>query len=444
MLSPPSLIASSSLSSSVQQSKTTASSTSILAAASKSSSFSKKKKKNTRPSLWKVWFVAARPHTLTASVAPNIVAYHLGRAAVAITATDEAGGEDSASYSWFRLTLEWTVFCMLIQLGTNLHNDYADYIKGADTEKRVGQARATQKGWLTPYQTAQASGLTLLVASLLGFVFVTRLLPSHFHSTTTRHDDDDEDEIATSSLLASLSTRYGPASSMLVIVVTSIFNAFAYTGGPWPLGYIGFSPDFSIGYAGLGDIFVFLYFGLVATLTPSFLYNACNNHNRNNNTTLVMVSSSEFVSRTMMDDLPYAIAVATLATNIIVVNNLRDRLTDVVANKRTVAVRFGANFCKIEYGINILIAYGIILWKTSTAAVVLLYPTTTTTTTTIKNSIILLNVLKQLLPFVSFPFAMKEWSAICTKDGSALNPHVGKAALVQLVFCILLAVSVRI
>merc|ERR1719506_1078548 len=105
-----------------------------------------------------------------------------------------------------------------------------------------------------------------------------------------------------------------------------------------------------------------------------------------------MVSSLELTSWTMLEDLPYAIAVATLATNIIVVNNLRDRLTDVVANKRTVAVRFGANFCKIEYGINILIAYGIILWKTSTAAVVLLYPTTTTTTTTIKNSIILLNV----------------------------------------------------
>ena len=321
---------------------------------------------------------------------------------------------------------------MLIQLGTNLHNDYADYIKGADTDKRVGQARATQKGWLTPYQTAQASGLTLLVASLLGFVFVARLVPQ----------SPSHDEAATSSLLASLSTRYGPASSMLVIVVTSIFNAFAYTGGPWPLGYIGFSPNFSIGYAGLGDIFVFLYFGLVATLTPSFLYNACNHHNNHNNTTLSMVSSLELTSWTMLDDLPYAISVATLATNIIVVNNLRDRLTDVVANKRTVAVRFGANFCKIEYGINILIAYGIILWKTSTAAVaVLLYPTTTTTTT---NSVILLVVLKQLLPFVSFPFAMKEWSAICIKDGSALNPHVGKAALVQLVFCILLAVSVRI
>jgi len=437
-LSPPSLIGSSSLSSSVQRSKTTASSTSVLAVASQaSSSSSKNTNKNTRPSLWKVWFVAARPHTLTASVAPNIVAYHLGRAAVAITATDEAVGEDSASYSWFRLTLEWTVFCMLIQLGTNLHNDYADYVKGADTEKRVGQARATQKGWLTPYQTAQASGLTLLVASLLGFMFVARLLPSHFH--------DEDDETAASGLLASLSTRYGPASSMLVIVMTSIFNAFAYTGGPWPLGYIGFSPDFSIGYAGLGDIFVFLYFGLVATLTPSFLYSACNNnHNNNNNTTLPMVSSSELSSWTMMDDLPYAIAVATLATNIIVVNNLRDRLTDVVANKRTVAVRFGANFCKIEYGINILIAYGIILWKTSTAAVVLLYPTTTTTMKTTTNSMILLNVMKQLLPFVSFPFAMKEWSAICTKDGSALNPHVGKAALVQLIFCILLAVSVRI
>ena len=87
---------------------------------------------------------------------------------------------------------------MLVQLGTNLHNDYADFVKGADTDKRVGQARATQKGWLTPFQTASAASLVLTVALFLGVNFINSIQENSQHSLI-----------------------------MIFIVATSIFIAFA-------------------------------------------------------------------------------------------------------------------------------------------------------------------------------------------------------------------------
>jgi 1,4-dihydroxy-2-naphthoate octaprenyltransferase len=291
-----------------------------------------------------------------------------------------------------------------MQLGTNLHNDYADFVKGADNEKRVGQARATQKGWLTPFQTAMASGLTLLIGLILGMWFVINIA-----ATTTAHSNEDQQQKQ-------------QIAVMVFIVVTSIFNAFAYTGGPWPLGYIGLQ-NFSLGYSGLGDLFVFLYFGLVATMMPPFLYISCTDNseddddvNNNNLNNLLWMYST------------YAMQVATLATNIIVVNNLRDRFTDVLANKLTLAVRFGATFCRVEYGVNIFVAYGITVWRWWSSAVV-----------SNDNTSLLM-----LLPLLSFPLALKEWQALYKKDGGALNPHVGGAAKVQLLFCILLAISIRI
>ena len=348
---------------------------------------------STRPSLWKVWFVAARPHTLSASIAPNIVAYNVGIAII-------DGVNDDSSSTFFWLTMEWTLFCILMQLGTNLHNDYADFVKGADNEKRVGQARATQKGWLTPFQTAMASGLTLLVGLVLGIWFVINIATT---TTTTPQQ------------------QYQKIAFMVFIVVTSIFNAFAYTGGPWPLGYIGL-PNFSLGYSGLGDLFVFLYFGLVATMMPPFLYISCTDNDDNDVNNTIPNNNLLWTYAT------YAIQVATLATNIIVVNNLRDRFTDVLANKLTLAVRFGANFCHIEYGVNIFVAYGITVWRWWSSA-----------SLSNDNATLIL-----LLPLLSFPLALKEWQALYNKDGGALNPHVGGAAKVQLLFCILLAISVRI
>lgn len=297
---------------------------------------------------------------------------------------------------------------MLMQLGTNLHNDYADFVKGADNEKRVGQARATQKGWLTPFQTAMASGLTLLLGLFLGIWLVVRMMVTT--TTTTNIDDGSEQKQR--------------IAAMIFIVVTSIFNAFAYTGGPWPLGYIGL-PNFSLGYSGLGDLFVFLYFGLVATMVPPFLYIACN------------ANAHDDLHNLLWTFAPYAVQVAVLATNIIVVNNLRDRHTDVLANKRTLAVRFGATFCRVEYGINVFLAYGLVLWNFF-----------------IFSSSVNGNVSycyyyyyyysSLLLPLLSFPLAYKEWQALYQKEGSALNEHVGGAAKVQFIFCVLLAISIRI
>jgi 1,4-dihydroxy-2-naphthoate octaprenyltransferase len=332
-------------------------------------------------------------------LAPNIVAYNAGLAFIEFggtsTAETETDAANIASYFW--LTVEWTLFCILMQLGTNLHNDYADFVKGADNDKRVGQARATQKGWLTPFQTAAASGLTLLMGLFLGMRFVGKM-----------------------NLMK---------PTMGVIVATSIFNAFAYTGGPWPLGYIGL-PNFSLGYSGLGDLFVFLYFGLAATLVPPFLYVAYNaNANANANAgdddahdTQQQQQPQKYLYDLLWKFAPYAIQVAVLATNIIVVNNLRDRHTDVHANKRTLAVRFGATFCRVEYAINLMVAYGGVLVMGSSSS----------SFSTI-----------QLLPLLSLPLAWKEWQAVSNKEGGALNQHVGGAARLQTIFCILLAISIR-
>lgn len=344
-----------------------------------------------RPPLWKVWWTAARPHTLTASIAPNIVAYHAG---VALWPQSVANFDATL---FGHLTFRWTVFCVLMQLGTNLHNDYADFVKGADDDKRVGQARATQKGWLTPYQTACAATLVLLGGFLLGLSFVYQMWLNE-------------------------STDYSALVIMMFIVVSSVFNAFAYTGGPYPLGYIGLV-NVSIGDFGLGDLFVFLYFGLVATLTPSFLYWGVASSSI---TSKKPNSSRLFFDTALWRLVPHAIQVAVLATNIIVVNNLRDRHTDVLAAKKTLAVRFGPTFCRVEYKVNLLIAYGLQLWMAVSSS------------KTFNETVL------AMLPLFSAPLAMKEWKAVRQNEGGSLNPHVGGAAKVQLAFCILLAISIRL
>eukprot|EP00977_Amphora_coffeiformis_P012485 scaffold3077_cov162-Amphora_coffeaeformis.AAC.44 len=264
-----------------------------------------------RPSTFQIWWTATRPHTLTAGVSPCLVAYALCRP------------------SW-DLQLAWTIFCITVQIGTNLHNDYSDFVQGADTEKRVGHARATAKGWLTPMQTCQAATFSLSITFTCG-LYLAR---------------------ATDQL-----------SNPIVwfLILSSIFNAFAYTAGPYPLGYIGLD-KWSIAYSGLGEVFVMLYFGYTGTLMlPYLLY--CKG---------IDIPWSEcFV---------YATAVGLLATNIIIVNNLRDRLTDVLVDKRTTAVRFGRQFMR-------------------------------------------------LLPLLIIPIGIREARAVMTKEGESLNKHVGGAAM---------------
>jgi len=280
------------------------------------------------------------------------------------------------------LQLAWTMFCATVQVGTNLHNDYADFCRGADTDKRVGHARATAKGWLTPFQTCAASvgALSATFLSGLYLVVVTGQLGNVF---------------------------------LWFLVLSSIFNAFAYTGGPFPLGYIGLG-DFSIAYSGLGDVFVFLYFGLVATWMLPYLLTLQEGRSAAD---IGVVTPNWYPHQII-----YGVQVGLLSTNILVVNNLRDRFTDVSANKRTTSVRFGRRFSLVEYLLCVVVSYALVFVDAYCC----------------RSGY---NCMLRLLPLLSLPLAMKEAAAVLVTDGAALNRHVGGTAKVQLAFCVLLSLG---
>lgn len=311
-----------------------------------------------RPSPLIIWLTAARPHTLTASLAPCIVAYAANRPPLSIQ-------------------ILWTCFCLSVQLGTNLHNDYADFIHGADDkDKRVGQARATSQGWLSPETTCRAATGILLITLFCGLSLVG-MCPT-----------------------ADALERFPYDLKLLVIVLSSIFCAFAYTGGPYPFGWL--LGDWSIAYRGLGDLFVLLYFGYAATLTIPFI---------------LMLRGRDDVD--WVRQFVYGTQVGLLATNIIVVNNLRDRHTDVNVNKRTTAVRFGRRFSLMEYRACVYITFGLVLLD-----------------------FLLSGSMARLVPLASLPMALKELKSVSSKEGADLNEHVGGAAKVQLLFCLLLSFGI--
>lgn len=322
-----------------------------------------------------IWIAAARPHTLTASVAPTIVGAAL---------TSSQLSSSACSHSIFLPAVSFATFACLVQLGTNLHNDYADYVKGADTDKRVGHARATQRGWLTPFQTALGATLCLLGATIIGS-FLTIL--------------------------------WGFDWVMAFVTASSVFNAFAYTGGPYPLGYIGLG-HISIGYAGLGDLFVFLYFGVVATVGVPYI---CIRHCASTTATAtsILQKRDELLYASLLTSIP----IGLLATAIIVVNNLRDRSTDITAGKKTMCVRFGEAFGRAEYALLIGGSYLTLLPLMASFGGPWL-----------------------LLPLLTLPLAISEVRSIVLrkKDGAALNSHVGSTARLQFVFCLLLALGMKI
>lgn len=220
-----------------------------------------------------VWLAATRPRTLPAAVAPVIVgsalAWHDGR-------FDPAAA------------LLCLVFALLVQIGTNLANDYYDFVKGADTAARVGPRRAVAAGLVAPAVMRRVMAGVFAMAFLLGLTLI------HWG---------------------------GPW--LIAIGVASIVSGIAYTGGPWPLGYHG-----------LGDVFVFVFFGLVAVGTTYY------------------VQAGE-VSRAA---LAAAVPIGLLTANILVVNNYRDAETDAAAGKRTLVVRFGRRFARAQFAVSLLVA----------------------------------------------------------------------------------------
>lgn len=203
------------------------------------------------------WVAGARPRTLPAAVVPVVVG----------TAVAAADGE----VVWWRAGATLVV-ALAIQIGTNYANDYSDGIRGAD-EARVGPVRLVASGLAAPGSVKRAAMLSFGVAAAAGSV---------------------------------LAAAVGP--ELLVVGAACVLAGWCYTGGPRPYGY-----------AGLGEVFVFVFFGLVATTGSAYVH-------------LERVPGLAVLA---------AVPVGLLATALLLANNLRDIPTDAVAGKRTLAVRLG-------------------------------------------------------------------------------------------------------
>lgn len=276
---------------------------------------------------WTIWILAARPRTLAASVAPVLVG-------TAVAAQVGALRPLQALLALFS--------SLFIQIGTNLANDYSDFKRGADKE-RVGPQRVTQSGLVQPATVKRAAWIAFGVAMALGLV------------------------------LALLS-----GWPIVAIGVLSVASGWLYTGGPWPLGYHG-----------LGDLFVFLFFGLVATAGTVYAQ-------------ALAVPPQAWLA---------GAAMGALSTAILVVNNLRDRETDAKVGKNTLAVKLGPALTRVEYIALLGAAFALPFF------------------------------LGRPWPLLALPLALKPLQRVLRHDGAALNPALGETARLQLIYAALLAVE---
>ena len=278
------------------------------------------------------WILGARPRTLPAAIAPVVVAS-------ALVGTD---------FNWFRAALALKV-AVWLQIGVNFANDYSDGIKGTD-EDRVGPIRLVGSGLATAKSVKTAAFISFGIASIAGtwLAFLTSPL-------------------------------------LILIGVLSIAAAWGYTGGKNPYGY-----------RGLGELSVFLFFGVIATMGTYYAQ------------TEEITLLSFFVS----------IPMGALSCAILAINNLRDRPKDELVGKLTVAVRIGDRKARVMYVALLALAH--------IAAIATLIPTTLLTLLALP---ITLSISRQVLSGVS---------------GKELIPVLGKTAKLQMIFSILLAVGLWI
>ena len=222
---------------------------------------------------FKIWLEAARPKTLWAAVAPVIIG----------TAMAFSDGKFHMASALAAL-----IGAILIQIGTNFANDYFDFKKGADTRDRIGPVRATGAGLVKPGVMRAAFILIFMAAFIIGLYLI-----------------------------------YRAGWPLLLIGLLSIIFGVLYTGGPYPLGYNG-----------LGDIFVLIFFGPVAVGATYY------------------VQALEITMPVILAGLSPGL----ISTALLTVNNLRDINSDRKAGKKTLAVRFGVFFTRMEYLITIILA----------------------------------------------------------------------------------------
>lgn len=290
------------------------------------------------PSTLGVWWLAARPKTLSAASVPVLVG----------TACAFAAG----GVRWLP-ALAAMLGALLLQIGANFANDVYDFEKGADTADRLGPTRAVQAGLVTPAAMRRAMLLVFALALLIG-VYLTAVA--------------------------------GPV--IVAIGIASIVAAIAYTGGPYPLGYNG-----------LGDAVVLVFFGPVAVCGTAFVQ----------------------LGHVPMLAALASVPIGALATAILVVNNVRDRATDARAGKRTLAVRLGVKAALMEY-----------------AGAVLL-----------PNLLPVYLAVGQggrfvLLPLLTVPMALALLRAVSRESGRALNVRLAGTAKLLFVWGVLLSAGIAL
>jgi 1,4-dihydroxy-2-naphthoate octaprenyltransferase len=288
------------------------------------------------PSGVRIWLMAARVRTLPAAIAPVIVGTAL------------AGYLHVFHPLRFLAALVGAIFIQVV--GTNLSNDYSDARRGADTEDRLGPVRVTAGGLVPPRQVLIATYVSFGVAVLAGAYLIA---------------------VA--------------GWQLLLVGAASILSGVLYTGGPRPYGY-----------EGLGEVFVFLFFGIVA------------------------VAGSFYVQLRHLDWEAFALAVPVglLASAILVVNNYRDIDTDRRAGKRTLAVRLGRRRTRTLFAAIVYLAF-------------ILAPVTW-----------IFGPLRPwlLLPWIALPVAAGVARIVRNRtDGPSLNAALAKTGMLQLLFCVLLA-----
>ena len=281
--------------------------------------------------------MAARPKTLPAAAAPVLV----GTAYAATLGT------------FHPLTFIATLLgALLIQVGTNLSNDYSDARRGADTEDRLGPVRVTAGGLVPPKQVLIATYIAFGLAVLVGVYLV---------------------------IVAGW--------QILLIGLLSILAGVLYTGGPRPYGY-----------EGLGEVFVFLFFGIVAVTGTFFAQ----------------------TQELRWEAFVLAVPVGLLATAILMVNNTRDLETDRRAGKRTLAVRLGRDRARIAYALIVYLAF-------ATAPLAWVFGGEHLTPWL-------------LLPWLSLPLAAPIVRTVRNRvDGPSLNGALARTGMLQLAFCVLLS-----
>jgi 1,4-dihydroxy-2-naphthoate octaprenyltransferase len=288
----------------------------------------------------RIWSMAARPRTLPASVAPVLVGTALGAV---------SSDEDFRPLTFVAAL----VGALFIQVGTNLSNDYSDARRGADAEDRLGPVRVTAGGLVPPRQVLVATWMSFAVAVAVGMYLVA---------------------VA--------------GWELLLVGVASILAGVLYTGGPRPYGY-----------EGLGELFVFAFFGVVAVAGSCFVQ----------------------VERLPWEAFALAVPVGLLAAAILMVNNVRDLETDRRAGKRTLAVRLGRARARELYAAMVFGAF-----------------------------------VTALVPWLAG--ALSGWVALCwlalplavsvvrevsrTTDGPSLNRALARTGMLQLAFCALLAAGI--